>query len=90
VALRITTSIEDDAVVLRLHGWLLSAEVGTFEEMLSDTTVPARIDLQWLVGADAAGVLALQRASDRGIALTGASPYLDLLFRGERASEPRA
>jgi hypothetical protein len=84
MALRITTAIEDGITVLRLHGWLIGAEIDAFEETCTNAAPPARLDLRWLVGADTAGIQALRRASDRGIPLTGASPYLELLFRGER------
>jgi hypothetical protein len=87
MALRITTAIEDGITVLQLHGWLQGTEIGAFEETCSDAALPARIDLHWLVGADAAGIRALRRASDRGIPLTGASPYLELLFRRESVVE---
>jgi hypothetical protein len=87
MALRITTAIEDGTTVLRLHGWLLGPEIDAFEETCTDAALPARIDLRWLVGADAAGIRALRRASDRGIPLAGASPYLELLFRGEKVSD---
>jgi len=85
VALRITTTIENGTVVLRLHGWLVGAEVGAFEEAWNGVALPARIDLRWLVGADGDGIRALRQSSELGAQLTGASPYLELLMRGAEA-----
>jgi hypothetical protein len=86
MGLRITSTVENDAVVLGLHGWLEGAEVAVFEEACGAAKRPLQIDLSWLVGADSAGISALRHAQERGAGLRGASPYVRLLLRGDERS----
>jgi hypothetical protein len=88
MGLRITSTVENDAVVLGLHGWLVGEEVEAFRNALLHAARPLSIDLRWLVGADETGVSALREARGAGARLEGASPYLQLLLRVDR-DQPR-
>jgi hypothetical protein len=65
-----------------LHGWLTTAEVAEFERAVAEAARPVRIDLEHLVWADAEGLRALRRQRGRGVPLTKASPYMELLLAG--------
>ena len=77
---RIVVRVGGDAVVLELNGWLREAEVAVFEEACSSQRGPFRIDLEHLLGLDAEGLQALHRQRARGVPMTGASPYIELLM----------
>lgn len=75
--------------VLALHGWLSGPEVSEFERVATDATLPLRIDLSNLAGADASGVTALNAQRERGVRLTNASPYIGLLLKDPEPREER-
>jgi hypothetical protein len=77
---RIVVRVGGDAVVLELNGWLREAEVALFEEACASQGAPVRIDLENLLGLDAEGLQALHRQRARGVSMTGASPYIELLM----------
>jgi hypothetical protein len=85
---RIVVRVGGDAVVLELNGWLREAEVAVLEETCASQGGPVRIDLEHLLGLDAEGLQALHRQRARGVPMTGASPYIDLLM--SRAADASA
>jgi hypothetical protein len=66
--------------VLVLHGRLAGPEVAEFERIPATAPLPLRIDLEYLVGADASGLGALRAQRERGARLTTASVYVRLLL----------
>ncbi len=87
--LRIVTRVEKNAATaLVLDGWLSGPEVEEFEAAAASVSVPLRIDLAHVKGADAAGVAALHAQRARGAALTNASPYIELLLQAYLAPTP--
>jgi len=81
VPLRIVTRVEKNAgTALVLDGWLSGPEVEEFEAVAESASLPLRIDLAHVTGADAAGVRALHAQRARGAALANASPYIELLL----------
>jgi hypothetical protein len=85
---RIFVRLGGDSAVLELHGWLREAEVGVFEEACASQGGPVRLDLENLLGIDAEGLQALHRQLARGVPITGASPYIELLM--SRAADASA
>jgi anti-anti-sigma regulatory factor len=77
---RIVVRVGGEAVVLELNGWLREAEVAVFEETCASQGGPVRIDLEHLLGLDAEGLQALHRQRARGVRITGASPYIEMLM----------
>ncbi len=91
VPLRIVTRTERNApTTLVLDGWLSGPEVEEFEAVAASLSVPPRIDLAHVTGADAAGVAALHAQQARGATLANASPYIELLLRAYLAEAPTA
>jgi len=80
VPLRIVTRVEKNGTALVLDGWLSGPEVDEFEAVAESASLPLRVDLAHVKGADAAGVAALHAQQARGAALTNASPYIELLL----------
>jgi len=77
---RIVVRLGGGTPVLELSGWLSEAEVAVFEEACASQGAPVRIDLENLLGLDAEGLQALHRQRARGVPITGASPYIELLM----------
>jgi hypothetical protein len=75
--------------VLALHGWLSGPEVSEFERVATHASLPLRIDLSHLAGADQSGVTALNSQRERGARLTNASPYIGLLLKAPEPPEDR-
>ena len=69
-----------DTAVLELNGWLREREVAVFEETCALQDGPVQLDLKHLLGIDAEGREALHRQRARGVRITGASPYIELLM----------
>ena len=91
MTLRIDILTGPGPATVRLSGWLSVAEVPDLEATVAKAGVPVHIDVGQMAGADAAGLLALQRLRGRGACLTGASPYIGLLLEepaGEAEAEP--
>jgi hypothetical protein len=82
VTLRIISTTVVHGSMVELHGWLNGPEVAEFRKVCAAKTLPLSIDLKHLVGADAAGILALREQRARGAGLVGASPYIELLLQG--------
>jgi hypothetical protein len=76
-----------------VDGRLDAEVVGELERVVAGLSGPLRVSLAGLRSADEAGIEALRCLRTRGIALTGASPYLRLRlgvkWRG-KAREPPA
>ena len=68
--------------MIELHGWLRAPEIVEFKDTCATQPMPLRIDLENLSGASADGILALKEQRARGVRLTGASPYIELLLSG--------
>ena len=77
---RIVVRLVGDSTVLELNGWLREAEVAVFEEACASQGGSVRLDLEQLLGIDADGLQALHRQRVRGVPITGASPYIELLM----------
>jgi hypothetical protein len=77
---RIVVRLGGDSAVLELNGWLREAEVAVFEEACASQGGPVRLDLEHLFGIDAEGLQALHRQRARGVRITGASPYIEMLM----------
>ena len=73
---------ESDAIeaVFALHGWLSAAEVNEVKRLAAESDRPLRLDLAHLVGVDAEGVRTLRALRQRGVRITGSSPYIELLM----------
>lgn len=81
MTLLIVHRTDADEVVLELHGWLREPETAEFDKAMAGVPPVVRIDLSQLLGADAAGILALRQARAKGARLRSASPYVELLLR---------
>lgn len=81
MTLRLVLQSGQTGTNLALHGWLAGAEVVEFERVAAEAPLPLRIDLTNLVGADPAGIAALNQQCDRGARLANASPYIGILLR---------
>jgi hypothetical protein len=86
--LRIATHIEDTGNVLILEGWVSGPEVAELETVAGALSLPLRIDLTHVAGADLAGVAALHAQRARGATLVNGSPYVELLLRTHVADVP--
>lgn len=74
-------------VSVALHGWLNEEVLGEFERECEPLGNRAWLDLSQLVGADEAGLRALNRRAAAGIRLVGASPYIQLLLKSQAAAD---
>lgn len=74
-------------VSVGLHGWLNEEVLGEFERECDPLGARAWLDLSQLVGADEAGLRALNRRAAAGIRLVGASPYIQLLLKSQAAAD---
>lgn len=74
-------------VSVALHGWLNEEVVGEFERECEPLGARLWLDLSQLVGADEAGLRALNRRVGAGIRLVGASPYIQLLLKSQAAAD---
>ena len=88
VPLRIQTRVGKAENSLVLDGWLTGPEVAEFERVACSLTIPLRIDLAHVTGADSAGVAALHAQRTRGAALANASPYIELLLHAYLGTSP--
>jgi len=86
MTLRIIEQAGEQESVIGLHGWFSAAEVDEVEKLVAARNCPLGIDLAHLTGADAKGLRALRGLQRRGVRLTGASPYVQLLL--ERTTLP--
>ncbi len=86
--LRIQSRVDKTESSLVLDGWLTGPEVAEFERVACSLSIPLRIDLAHVTGADSAGVAALHAQRTRGATLANASPYIDLLLRAYLGTMP--
>jgi ABC-type transporter Mla MlaB component len=79
----------DDAIprTVALHGRLDVESLAAFAGIAAGLSPGARCDLTELKSADDVGVVVLAELRGRGVALVGASPYLELCL--EHAREDR-
>jgi hypothetical protein len=87
MTLRIFEASDAGGDVVALHGWLSAAEVGELERVVSAHGRPLRFDLTQLAGVDADGLRELARWRRRGVRLTGASPFVELMLERTAADE---
>ena len=83
MALQVVCRKLESQSVVELHGWLTGPEIEEFEKACAATPQPLLIHLENLAGASPDGVLALKGQRARGARLVGASPYIELLLRGQ-------
>ncbi len=93
MTLRISTRRDPKGAVVMVDGRLHAEVVGELERVVAELSGPLRLELAGLRSADEAGLEALRALRARGIALTGASPYLRLQLGPDevrKTREPRA
>ena len=82
MALRITVSNDGDTTEILLEGHLQAAGIPDLQAEFCSAGFPVRVNLSGLLGADEAGIFAIQSLRAAGAELHGASPYiLQLLER---------
>jgi len=69
--------------VIRVQGRFSGEGVALLREACASQAGPLQLDLSQLRSADALGVEALRQIRSEGAALTGLSPYIELLLQGE-------
>ena len=84
---RITIDQESGVQIVRLAGWLESADITELERVVGETSGSLRLDLTELRSADQVGVRLLRAFQTRGVPLVGASAFVRLLV-GVDASRP--
>ena len=72
------------ARTVALHGRLDVESLAAFAGVAAGLAPGARCDLTELRSADDVGVVVLAHLRERGVALVGASPYLELLLEHAR------
>ena len=72
------------ARTVALHGRLDVESLAAFAGIAAGLAPGARCDLTELRSADDVGVVVLAHLRERGVALVGASPYLELLLEHAR------
>ena len=68
---------------VKVDGRLTLEGVAELDRQCGSTTGTVYLDLSNLRSADAEGVEAIRALADRGIRLSGASPYIELLLNRE-------
>lgn len=78
---RITRTEADGARVLRLEGWLTSAEIPLLEESLAGANGAAlTLDLEGVRGLDSSAAARLHALRVAGAELTACSPFVERLL----------
>ncbi len=85
---RITIDQESGIQIVRLAGWLESADVAELERVVGETSGSLRLDLTELRSADQVGVLVLRALHARGVSFVGVSPFIRLLLGIEPSRPP--
>ena len=88
VQLMITITDEPGGTQVRVDGWLEGDGVAEFVRVVDAAAGPVRLLLRDLRGADAAGLAALRRLTDRGTSLEGLSPYIRLMLANSASAGP--
>ena len=84
----ITVTDEPAGTLIRVDGWLAGDGVAELERVLAGSSLPARLLVRELRGADAAGLSVLRRLADAGTALEGLSTYIQLRLAGAASLGP--
>lgn len=84
MTLRIFERAGEIEAVVALHGWLSAPEVPELERLVAAHHGLLQVDLAHLVGVDAEGLRVLKGLRTRGVRITGASPYVELLLERTR------
>jgi hypothetical protein len=87
LAFRLSRCDKGELVSVALHGWLNEDVLSEFERECEPIGARLWLDLSHLVGADEAGLRALNRRAKAGIRLVGASPYIQLLLKSQSAAD---
>ncbi len=87
LAFRLSRCDKGELVSVALHGWLNEEVLGEFERECEPLGTRLWLDLSQLLGADEAGLRALNRRTAAGIRLVGASPYIQLLLKSQAAAD---
>ena len=78
--LRITAETNKRPAVVRIDGELLSEGLSELKKVCENLPEPLLLDLTDLIRADPEALQALRDLIDRGAAVKGASPYIQLLL----------
>ena len=78
IVLRITKTVKDSIVTIKVDGRLAADETEVFVEACEGHRGPLVVDLSDLHFADDAGVGALRQLKAQGAHIVGARPYLSL------------
>jgi len=84
VTLKVGVLDDAGARTVALHGRLDVESLAAFAGIAAGLAPGARCDLTELRSADDVGVVVLAHLRERGVALVGASPYLELLLEHAR------
>jgi ABC-type transporter Mla MlaB component len=83
MSIRATNTSDADQTVLRIDGRLMSEDVAELVRHYGAAENPSVLDLSNLQSADSDGVTLIREFVCRGAQIRGASPYIELLLRGE-------
>ena len=78
--IRITSSGDDSMTTVRIAGHLDEQHLTELRAKCDASGGPITLDLSELQNVDSAAIQWLQSCKDRGAAIVGASPYIQLLF----------
>lgn len=79
--LRITTKRSGVVTVVRIDGRLRKEGVAELERVCQSIEGPFCLDLANLQSVDAEGIRAISDLEAHGVAVTGVSPYIDMLLK---------
>jgi ABC-type transporter Mla MlaB component len=83
MSIRATSTSDADQTVLRIDGRLVSEDIPELVKEYGAEESPHVLDLSGLQSADTEGVRLLLGFVSRGAQIRGASPYIELLLRGD-------
>ena len=86
MSIRIARTSNSDATVLRIAGRLRVEDVAELAAQCDPLDGPLVLDLSELQSADPAGVVKLAELVERGAQVRGASKYVELLLKREKAN----
>lgn len=81
MVLRITTDRSSSVTVVRVDGRLGKRGVAELERICESIEGPFCLDLANLYSIDGEGIRVLSNLEAQGVALTGRSPYVDMLLK---------
>jgi hypothetical protein len=81
MAIRITKSVQEHQIVLKVDGWLKADDVEELSRACQSVQQAMALDLSELQSADHDGVRTLRELVSLGVEVHGASPYIELLLK---------